>query len=261
MVCHSADDQLSGVKTLTLDGGADYDQVGRGRCGPGSSGTRLALTNPPRPVRLDIISDVVCPWCVLGYRQVATAAAALDCPLDVAWHPFELNPEMPPEGQSLFEHVEQKYGATREQSRKARQRIAALGAELGFTFAFGDDMRIWNSFRAHQLLFWARPTGAQTALKLALFTSGFTEGKNLDDPAVLLDAVAQVGLDRAAAATVLADQRHAADVRKAEQVWHTQGIQGVPAMVFEGSFLVMGARDVETFQQLLKTLIEAPRER
>lgn len=112
---------------------------------------------PRQALRIDIVSDVVCPWCIIGYKQLQQAlqSAPTDYDIDLHWQPFELNPQMPPEGQDMREHLAQKYGSTAEQSRGARERLTALGDSLGFHFDYSGDMRMVNTFRAHQLLHWA----------------------------------------------------------------------------------------------------------
>ncbi|MQX37914.1 DsbA family oxidoreductase [Roseospira navarrensis] len=210
----------------------------------------------PHPIRVEIVSDVVCPWCLIGYRQTRAAESRLAgaVRLDITWHPFELNPDMPPQGQGLREHVAEKYGATPAQSAAARARISALGADLGFRFAFSDDSRIVNTFAAHQLLHWAETQGHQTALQEALFAAYFSQGRDVSDPAVLADIAAEAGLDPVEAAAVLADGRCADAVRAAEQMWLGRGINGVPAMVFEGTYLVSGAQSVAGFVTLFERL-------
>ncbi|MFV0663069.1 DsbA family oxidoreductase [Denitromonas sp.] len=205
-------------------------------------------------LRIDIVSDVVCPWCVIGYRQLAGALAASGTAHEIRWHPFELNPGMPPEGQNLREHLIEKYGTTPAQSEESRARITEIGAEVGFAFRFADDMRMHNTFNAHQLLHWAD----QHALQEALFAAHFTDRRNLSDPAVLADVAASVGLDRAEAAAVLADQRFAAAVREAEGHWQAQGIQAVPAMIFNRRYLVSGAQGVDNYTRILEQLANMP---
>jgi len=214
----------------------------------------------PRTIRLDLISDVVCPWCVIGYRQVLGAVARMDgaIQLDVHWHPFELNPAMPPQGQDLYEHVRDKYGATPESSHKARARITALGADLGFAFAFTDASRIVNTFQAHQLLHWAGPLGRQTALSEALFAAYFTRGQDVSDTEVLLACAEAAGLDRADAGVVLSERRFANQVRAAEQVWSDQGITAVPTLVFEGRYLIAGAQSLDRFAGVLAQVMATP---
>ncbi len=138
-----------------------------------------------RTLRIDIVSDVVCPWCVIGWRQLERALAATNVPAEIHWHPFELNPQLGPEGEELFPYLARKYGTTPERSRADRARITGLGAELGFTFAFDDHSRIRNTFRAHQLIHWAGLHGRAHAAKQALFAAHFTRGEDIHDLAVL----------------------------------------------------------------------------
>lgn len=216
------------------------------------------MPHPAQTLQIDIVSDVVCPWCLIGYRQLARALAASGTPHEIRWHPFELNPAMPPEGQNLREHLAEKYGTTPEQSDASRRQITALGAELGFAFRFDDDMRMHNTFNAHQLLHWADPHGRQHALEEALFAAHFTDRRDLSDPAVLADIAAGVGLDRDKAAAVLADQRFAAAVREAEGHWQAQGIQAVPAIIFNRRYLVSGAQGVDNYTRILEQLANMP---
>ncbi|UFS56651.1 DsbA family oxidoreductase [Comamonadaceae bacterium M7527] len=213
--------------------------------------TAQAVTSP---LHIDIVSDVMCPWCVIGYMQLARALETLGTPHTIRWHPFELNPNMPPEGQNITEHIAQKYGATPEQSQASRVHMTQAGAAVGFEFAYTDDMRMHNTFNTHQLLHWAAQLGRMHDLKMALFTAHFTHGRNLSDDAILADIAASIGLDPTQAAAVLADQRFAAEVRAAQQFWVQQGIQSVPAVVFNKRHLVSGAQGVDNFTQILHQL-------
>ncbi|MEZ5935446.1 MAG: DsbA family oxidoreductase [Alphaproteobacteria bacterium] len=204
-----------------------------------------------KPVRIDIVSDVVCPWCIVGYKQLERAQAETAVPAVVYWHPFELNPDMPEEGQNLVEHITAKYGTTPEASRRARAKLTALGAELGFTFDYVDDMRMVNTFRAHQLLHWAASHGLQHQLKMALFSAYFSQWKDVNDPAVLAETTASVGLDRTEAAAVLSDARFADQVRQHEAFWTSRGVQGVPAMIFDGREALIGAQGVDSYRTML----------
>ena len=212
------------------------------------------MTNPSQPLRIDIVSDVVCPWCIIGYRQLAKALEATGTAHEIHWHPFELNPGMPPEGQNLREHVAEKYGTTAAQSEESRVRMTEIGADLGFAFRFTDDMRMHNTFNVHQLLHWADQHGRMHDLKQALFAAHFTDHRNLSDDTVLADVAAEGGLERAEALAVLADQRFATDVRNAENAWLSQGIRGVPAMIFNRRHLVTGAQGVENYTRILEQL-------
>lgn len=209
------------------------------------------------PLRIDIISDVVCPWCIIGYRQLMQAVKDTGVAVDVNWHPFELNPKMSPEGQNLTEHVAEKYGASAEESEANRVKLTDLGTELGFDFNFTPDMRMHNTFNAHQILFWAKKEGRSDDMKQALFTAHFTHQRDLSDDAVLADIAGEIGLDRDTAAAVLADKRYASAVRGEEKFWIRNGITGVPAVVFNAKHLVVGAQGRDNFASILNQLATA----
>lgn len=208
----------------------------------------------PEALRVDIVSDVVCPWCIIGFLQLQTACSAAQIGIEVFWHPFELNPQMPDIGQDIVEHVAEKYGSTPQQSKQARERLTAIGNELNFTFNYNGNRRIYNTFQAHQLIHSAAETGMAHQVKMALFNAYFTDNRNVSDPEVLADVAAQVGMDRQAVLTLLQDQIHAKAVRDEENFWTSQGIQGVPAMVFERKYLVTGAQGVESYTKILEQL-------
>jgi predicted DsbA family dithiol-disulfide isomerase len=208
------------------------------------------------PLCIDIVSDVMCPWCIIGYRQLAQALEATGVEHEIHWHPFELNPDMPPEGQNTREHIIEQYGSTPEQSEQSRQQMAKLGADLGFAFRFTEDMRIHNTFNAHQMLHWADEQGRKNDLKMALFTAHFTNGRDLSDIAILADVAGEIGLDSAEALAVLEDQRLASEVRQEQNFWIQQGIRGVPAVVFDRQHLVTGAQGVDNYKNILAQLIK-----
>ncbi|WP_109312034.1 DsbA family oxidoreductase [Ruegeria sp. AU67] len=207
----------------------------------------------PRPiVQIDIVSDVVCPWCIVGFRQLDLALKEQNVLANLRWHPFELNPNMPPEGQNLREHIMEKYGSTAEQSQQARDRLTQIGAELGFTFNFNDESRMVSTFAAHQLLDWAETQGRQHPLKMALFEAYFTNQQDVSQSEVLLNAAQVAGLDWDAAHAALTSGDHIAPVRQKQQFWTSRGVSGVPSMVFEGKYLVTGAQGAETYSDLLQ---------
>ena len=214
------------------------------------------MTDPEASLRIDIVSDVMCPWCIIGYRQLVLALQATGTAHEIHWHPFELNPDMPKEGQNLREHIVEKYGSTPEQSEQSRQQLARLGVDLGFDFQFTDDTRMHNTFQAHQMLHWADQQGRKSDLKLALFGAHFTQGRDLSEAAVLAEVAGEIGLDPSQALAVLADQRFAADVRQEQNFWIQQGIRGVPAVVFDRQHLVTGAQGVDSYTRILKQLTE-----
>ena len=212
------------------------------------------MTDTKSPLRIDIVSDVMCPWCIIGYRQLVTALEASDVDHDIHWHPFELNPNMPPEGQDIGEHLAEKYGTTPEQSAANREVMTARGKELGFEFNFTDGFRMHNTFNTHQLLHWANEQGRKNDLKQALFTAHFTNRRDLSEDTVLAEIAGEIGLDHVEAAAVLDDQRFADAVRQEQKFWMQQGISGVPAMVFDQQHLVTGAQGVEAYQSILEQL-------
>ena len=202
------------------------------------------------------MSDVVCPWCIIGYRQLAKALEATGMAHEIHWHPFELNLGMPSEGQNLREHIVEKYGSTKEESEESRVRMTGIGADLGFKFRFADDMRMHNTFNVHQLLQWSEQHGRQHALEQALFAAHFTHRRNLSDNTVLADVADEIGLQRTEALAVLEDQRFAREVHDAEKTWINQGIRGVPTMTFNQRDLVTGAQGVENYTRILEQLAQ-----
>lgn len=205
-------------------------------------------------LRVDIVSDVVCPWCVIGYHQLAKAAEETGIGIDVHWHPFELNPDMAQEGENLREHLAAKYGTTLEGSIKARARLTEMGAALGFTFNYAEDMRMVNTFRAHQLIDWAEDQGRAHDMQLALFAAFFTRREDLNNVDVLADVAASVGLNRDTARAMLDSGARAESVRKKEWFWTSRGVTGVPAMIFNRQHLVTGAQGEETYANILNQL-------
>ena len=203
-------------------------------------------------IEIDIVSDVMCPWCIVGFRQLEQALAATGAGARIRWHPFELNPAMPPEGQNLTEHIAEKYGASAEQSAQNRAHLVSLGKTLGIDFKFSAQSRIYNTFAAHQVLDFALSQGVQHPLKLALFEAYFTDRRDVSDWDVLRDVAATVGLDRDDVTDVLESGRLAQSVREKQQFWTANGISGVPSMVFGGKYLVTGAQGADTYAQLLQ---------
>jgi predicted DsbA family dithiol-disulfide isomerase len=209
-----------------------------------------------RPMKIDFVSDVSCPWCIIGLRGLEEALARAGDVVDaeIRFQPFELNPDMPPEGQNIVEHIAQKYGSTPEQSAANRERIRDRAAALGFTMAMSDQSRIYNTFDAHRLLHWAEGEGRQKALKEALFATYFTDGKSPSDHDVLVAAAETAGLDGGTARTVLGSDRYAVEVRRDEDIWRSRGINSVPAVVIDGKYLISGGQPPEAFEQALRQI-------
>lgn len=206
-------------------------------------------------LRIDFISDVVCPWCAIGLHSLEAAAARIPgLTLEFQFHPFELNPGMGPDGQDLAEHLAQKYGAGPEQFARTHEAMRQRGAELGFVFSPARK-RIVNTRNAHRLLHWAGVefgSAQQLKLKHALLKAYFSDGLDVSDIEVLLTVAAAAGLPEAEARELLAGERFAADVQAGEAEVQRQGIQAVPAVVIDQRLLVQGGQPVEVFEQALR---------
>jgi predicted DsbA family dithiol-disulfide isomerase len=213
-----------------------------------------------QPLHIDFVSDVACPWCAVGLASLEQALQKLggEVPVDLHFQPFELNPQMGPEGQDVTEHIAQKYGATPEQQAKNRENIAQRGAAVGFQFRKEGRGRVWNTFDAHRLLYWAGEQGAQQQrdLKMALLKAYHGEARNVADRAVLAEVAASVGLDRQAAEEVLASGRYADEVRTQEQHFQSLGIHAVPSVIINNRHLIQGGQPPEMFEQALRQLAE-----
>ncbi len=219
------------------------------------------------PMKIDFVSDVSCPWCVIGLKSLEKALDSVGPQVNAQLHfqPFELNPGMAAGGQDIEEHLRQKYGSSPEQLAQTREHIRLRGAELGFVFGPGKRSRIYNTFDAHRLLHWAgledqasSPPGArQRALKEALFKAYFTDGESPGSHEVLLRAAAGVGLDEAGARAVLDSDDYAAEVRRAERFYQAQGIHSVPAVIINERHLISGGQPPEVFEQALRQIAAA----
>lgn len=211
-------------------------------------------------VKIDFVSDVSCPWCIIGLRSLETALDNLkgEIAAEIHFQPFELNPAMAPAGENIVEHIGKKYGASPEQSAATRAMIRERAAALGFEMRMGPESRIYNTFDAHRLLHWAEQEGKQAALKHALFSAYFTDGKNMSDHDVLAKVAASVGLEEARARAILASDDYKAEVRAQQKFYHDQGIHAVPAIVINERYLISGGQPVELFERALREIAAAP---
>ena len=209
-----------------------------------------------KQIRIDFVSDISCPWCVIGLKSLEQALERTKDAVgaEIHFQPFELNPSMPAGGQDIGEHLAQKYGANEEQRAATRATIRARAAELGFDFNMDTRSRIYNTFDAHRLLQWANTFGREYALKTALFEAYFTKGENPGDHAVLTRVAGEVGLDSAEAARVLASGDFADEVREREQFFQRAGINSVPAIIINERHLISGGQPPEVFEQALRTI-------
>ena len=210
-----------------------------------------------KKIQLDIISDVVCPWCVIGYKNLQIAIDELDVSdkIDLQWQPFELNPSMPPEGQNLRDHIIEKYGSSAEDSLQARMDISDRGLQVGFEFNFFDEMKIVNTRDAHILLDYAFQFGKQTEFKMRLFSATFTEQKDVSLRDVLLNEVVALGLDLTEAKARLEMDSYREEIVKQEMFWQQLGVTAVPTVVFNRTSAMSGAQSVDTYKQALTELL------
>lgn len=209
-----------------------------------------------KTLKIDFVSDVVCPWCIIGLKSLEQALerTAREVSADLHFQPFELNPQMPPGGQSIDEHLMEKYGASAEQSERTREMIRERGAALGFTFDMGQRSRIYNTFDAHRLLYWAGEHGQQHALELILFEAYFSKGENPSDYDVLVRAAEEAGLDPEQAKVVLSSGEYAAQVREREAYYQRAGIHSVPSIIINDRHLITGGQPPEVFEQALRQI-------
>jgi predicted DsbA family dithiol-disulfide isomerase len=210
-------------------------------------------------LRIDFVSDVVCPWCAIGLAALEQALERVrgEVEADIHFQPFELNPQLAPEGEDAAGHLERKYGLTADQAAANQEAIRQRGAALGFTFDMARRDRIYNTFDAHRLLHWAGLEGRQLELKHALLRAYFTDGRNVADHDTLVDIADRVGLPKDRAREILAGDAYAEEVRADEQHFLRAGIQAVPAVILERKHLISGGQPVEVFEQALRQVAAA----
>ncbi len=208
------------------------------------------------PIKIDFVSDIACPWCAVGLASLEQAIERVKDEVAVELHfqPFQLNPNMPPEGEDIVEHLSRKYNLTPAQVEQNQQQIAERGAAVGFEFNMAGRKRTYNTFDAHRLLHWAgeQGAGAQHRLKRALLGAYFTDGLDPSAASVLLQAVEKAGLDGKRAAEILSGDDYAALVRERQQLYLSQGIHSVPSLILNDRYLVQGGQPVEAFERALR---------
>jgi len=207
-----------------------------------------------RVVKIDVVSDVVCPWCALGVTALEQAIESLagEVEVELTYKPFELNPEMPAAGEHGIEHMMRKYGRSAEQVAQRNAMIIQRGEEIGFHFDLEKRSHFYNTFDAHRLLFWASTQGRQRALKKLLLRAYFTDGKNPDDRQTLVNLAKDAGLDSERAEAVLASAEFSREVRELEAFYQQRGIQSVPAMVINDRHILSGSQSVADYRQALR---------
>ncbi|SAK86813.1 DSBA oxidoreductase [Caballeronia arationis] len=206
-------------------------------------------------LHIDFISDIACPWCAIGLSSLQLALSRLADVVDaeIVVHPFELNPQMRPEGEAITDYLGRKYGRTPEEIAETQRMIRARGASVGFSF--GPRTHVYNTFDAHRLLHWAAIEGKQVPLKLALLRAYHGEGQDPSNQEVLVETARSVGLDAAKARAVLQSGAYAEEVRAQEGEIQAMGITSVPAIIFNRSHLVSGGQPVEAFEQAIRQVL------
>jgi predicted DsbA family dithiol-disulfide isomerase len=196
---------------------------------------------------VDVISDVICPWCYIGKRRLEKAVATFGRkPVRVRWHPFQLNPLMPKEGMNRKEYRTAKFGSW-ERSLELDAQVAAAGRAEGIPFDYAKVMRTPNTLDAHRLIALADTAGVQDAVVEAVFRAYFVEGQDISQTTVLIDVVAGAGLDRAKSEAVVRDEQGLVAIRAAEEQARRTGVQGVPYFLINGTIALSGAREPSAF--------------
>ena len=208
-------------------------------------------------IKIDVVSDVVCPWCAIGYKRLEQAIKELgvEDKIELEWQPFQLNPNMPAEGQDVEEHITEKYGSTPEQQKESQERMTDFGAELDFKFDYFKGMRMVNTFDAHVLLEYAKEQGKQTELKLRLMNSFFGERKDVSNREVLKQELEAVGLNATEAFALLDHEEARTKVKSEEEYWKSLGVNSVPTVVFNRKSALTGAQPVDTYKQVVTELL------
>jgi len=212
--------------------------------------------NMSKHLKLDVVSDISCPWCIIGYQSLHQALTKLapDISVDITWQPFELNPQMPKEGQDITEHITEKYAISVEQSEQNRAMIKQRGLDVGYEFGNRGGGRIYNTFDAHRLLHWAKEYDKQTELKLALFDLYFKESGNPSDHQQLLAVSQKVGLDKERAQQILESNEYEQDVRELQSHYQSAGISSVPAVIVNNKHLISGGQPADVFEQAMRDI-------
>lgn len=204
-------------------------------------------------IKLDLVSDVVCPWCIIGYKRLEKAIFELgyEEKLTIEWHPFELNPHVPTKGENLITHLSTKYGMSPDESRRTLNHITDLGAELDFNFDFFEEMKTLSTKDLHLLLDYAKEFGKQTELYLRFFKAYFSERKDVSDRGVLAMELQNVGLNVDEAMARLDDNKAQKQIQAQKEYWRNLGVTAVPTLFFKLSHPIVGAQSVSDYKQLL----------
>lgn len=216
------------------------------------------LSASEEKIKIDIVSDVVCPWCAIGYKRLKQAIdeMAIQDRVELEWHPFELNPTMPKEGQNANKYLMQKYNLSDDELKKTRANVTELGEESGFKFNYFEKMKKLNTFDAHILLNYAKKYNKQTELEVRLSEAYFSEKKDISDRNILYLELKNLGLNANEGIAMLENIQAIQNLKEEEQYWRKRGVSAIPTMFFNDSIMEVGANSVETYKRLLTQLIK-----
>ena len=205
-------------------------------------------------LRIDFISDIACPWCVIGLRNMEAALAEVgdEIAASIRFEPFELNPDMAEGGMDRAAYFAEKYRLPADEAKRRGGAIREAAEATGFAMNTGEGFRIYNTFDCHRLLHWALGEGRQRALKHALFEAYFTDNRDISDADVLAEVAAGVGLDEGRAREILAGDEFADVVRTEEQEARRNGVQSVPTIIVAGEYVINGAQPPEIFMRAFR---------
>lgn len=207
-------------------------------------------------LKIDIVSDVVCPWCIIGYKRLEKAIEELGIQdkIQIEWHPFELNPDLA-EPKNVYKHMYDRYNMDELQVKAYQDDRTKDGKNLGFEFNYSLQMNVVDTRDAHVMLDFAKAFGKQTQLKLRLFSAHFSEKKDISKQDVLLKELEAVGLDVVEAKKRL--NKSSRDmIEQKEMQWHQKGVSAVPTMFFDNNQMMNGAYPIEIYKQVLREFID-----
>ncbi len=207
-------------------------------------------------IQIDIVSDIACPWCAIGYARLERAMKTLGAEYEftVQWHAFELDPEHSGKGEPILPALVRKYGGSEEEMRANQARMKAVAKDLGLNFEKLQERLTCNTFDAHRLVKWAKEQGKQTAMKQTLFEAYFGQAMDVADLNTLLSCVDAVGLDQAKAKEILESDLYVDEVREDEATYQQMGITSVPAYIINNKYLIPGAQESDAFVQALEEI-------
>lgn len=210
-------------------------------------------------VSIEIISDVMCPWCIIGYKRLEQAIKDLgvEDSCELIWHPFELNPHMPSEGEPYGEHIKRKYSMNDEQLVKSMQSMKQHFLDLNVPYGCDEKRRIVNTHDAHVLIDYAAREGKQTEVELALFEANFGLCEDVSNHQILLSIAAKLGLDQQSVEIHLDDLYAKKRVQDKEDYWKNQGVSVVPTMIFNKEKILNGAYSVDEYKKVLQGLFNS----